>query len=196
MNFLAADSLVVETESIPYNFLALIQCPKCQNSLPDWAQSCQFCGGDVKKVARPVHVQTQAKIDKSGWVWPAYYALAAYWMLSGVLNIGQSIWPIIHPKGDLGSFVLYAYVGIAVGLLTFLVGLGLVLHVEIARGIANFLAGLKIIFGLLGLAGSVLGTLFSGAFGLILVILNIVDIAAAAFAIYLIGETQTRPPNV
>ncbi len=148
-------------------------------------------------MARPITVVSAKKIDKSGWIWPAYYALAAYWMINGMLAIGQGVYPLMHPsKVDLGAFALFSYLGIAIGLFTFLVGLGLVLHLEVARGVANFLAGLKIIFGLFGLAGAVLGTLFAGVLGLVMVILQVIDIAAAAFAIFLIGETQTRSPNI
>jgi hypothetical protein len=92
---------------------------------------------------------------------------------------------------DVMSFVSMAFDGFSV-----LLGIGLALRIELARGIVNFFCGIRILFGLLGLAGSVLGSVFAGALGLIFVVLNIINIATAAFMIYLIGETEKYPPNL
>ncbi|HJP82146.1 MAG TPA: hypothetical protein VJ835_01460 [Fimbriimonadaceae bacterium] len=90
----------------------------------------------------------------------------------------------------------FSYIGIAIAAVTTLVGIGLLFRVELARGIVNFLCGLQIIFGLFGLAGAVLGSMFSGPIGLVLVIMQIVQIAAAGFMIYVIGETDRVAPNL
>ncbi len=85
--------------------------------------------------------------------------------------------------------------GTVIGGFTLLVGIGLLARVEIARGIANFLAGLNLLFGLLGLAGSLIGSVVAGPLGLLLSLKGVLDIATRAFMIFLIGESEKRAPN-
>jgi hypothetical protein len=176
----------------------MIKCPSCQASLPAWATVCQFCKADVSKVARPAG----APAKKTGrpvasWIWGAYYSLAAFYVLSGIYDIAMTF---VRSKekfmGEEIGLSFFSYIGIAIGAITALVGLGLIFRVELARGVVNFLCGLQIIFGLFGLAGAVLGTLFSGALGFVLVIMQVVQIAAAGFMIYVIGETDRVAPNL
>src|SRR5690348_10553140 len=71
----------------------MIQCPNCNATLPDWAQTCQFCQTDVKKVARPKVVVQQKKGLKPAapWIWPAYYAMCAFFVLEGIGGILETI---------------------------------------------------------------------------------------------------------
>lgn len=126
-----------------------------------------------------------------------YHAIAAYWILNGLIEVGQGF-GLGAPKlpGVTSTGMTISIIPLIFGILTALVGVGLVFHVEIARGIANFFSGLKIIFGLFGLAGSVIGLAFAGPLGLVLVLLNIMDIVTGALMLYLIGETETRMPNM
>lgn len=133
----------------------------------------------------------------ASWIWGAYYSLAAFYFLSGIYDIWR-IYMLSKEKfmGEELGFGFFSYIGFAIAGVTSLVGLGLMFRVELARGIVNFLCGLQIIFGLFGLAGSVMGTLFSGALGLVFVFIQIIQIAAAAFMIYVIGETDRVAPNL
>lgn len=79
------------------------------------------------------------------------------------------------------------------GTITALFGLGLMLRIEIIRGIVNFVAGLKLAFGLLGLAGSLIGTGLFGAMALIGVLFNLFDIITSGMLLWLIGETDMGP---
>lgn len=177
----------------------MITCPKCNATLPDWAQTCQFCQADVKAVARPKPVVQQKRgiTPAASWIWPSYYAMCAFFALEGAAGIAQ-VFMDSHTKfmGQEMGLNAFSFVSIAINAFTILIGIGLALRVEIIRGIVNFFCGLRILFGLLGLAGSVMGTLFAGAIGFLFVLLNIVNIATAAFMIYLIGETDKHPPNL
>lgn len=177
----------------------MITCPKCNATLPDWAQTCQFCQTDVKGVSRPKPVVQQKKglTPAASWIWPTYYAMCALFVLEGAAGVAQ-VFIDSHQKilGQEMGIDAFSYVRIAIEGFSILLGIGLALRVEIIRGIVNFFCGLRILFGLLGLAGSVVGTLFAGALGFVFVLLNVVNIATAALMIYLIGETDKYPPNL
>lgn len=179
----------------------MINCPKCQATLPDWAQTCQFCQTDVKSVPRPkAPLAPKASLTTSSapsWVPGAYYALCAFFILEGSFNIFQAIMSTKEKfMGETIGWTAGTYISIVFGAFTALLGLGLLLRVELARGIVNFFCGLRILFGLAGLLGGLGGTLLFGPLGLIVVVMNIVDIVTAAFMIYLIGETDKRAPNL
>jgi hypothetical protein len=91
---------------------------------------------------------------------------------------------------------VFSFVSMAFDGFTVLLGIGLALRIELIRGIVNFFCGLRIFFGLLGLAGSVLGSMFAGPLAIIFILMNVVNIATAAFMIYLIGETDKFAPNI
>lgn len=177
----------------------MIKCPSCQASLPAWSQVCQFCKADVSKVVRPAGVQVKKNSGRqvASWIWGAYYSLAVFYVLSGIYDIARTF--ALSKEKFMGEEIglnFFSYIGIAIAAVTALVGLGLLFRVELARGVVNFLCGLQIIFGLFGLAGAVLGTLFAGAMGVVLVIVQVIQIAAAALMIYVIGETDRVAPNL
>jgi hypothetical protein len=179
----------------------VITCPKCNATLPDWAQTCQFCQADVKAVARPVAPaapkQSLTASTSPGWVAGAYYALCVFFLLEGAYDILRAV--MITQEKVMGSVVGWgfeSFLGVIVGAFTCLIGLGLLLRVEFIRGIVNFFCGLRILFGLVGLLGSLGGVLLFGALGFLFLVMNVVDIATAAFMIYLIGETDKRAPNL
>lgn len=186
----------------------MITCSGCHQTLPDWAQKCQFCGADVTKVARPVAVTAKSRplTPTASWIWPVYYSLCAYWVISGMGHAADTYHTAITPvkmefmgiketmeAPGFGSFA--AILGFGVSIFRIVVGIGLAARLEFARGIANFLAGLSILFGVLGLAGSLIGTMFAGPWGLVLALMNTLDIVVGGMTIYLIGETEKNAPN-
>lgn len=177
----------------------MIQCPKCAASLPDWAKTCQFCGGDTKSVARPVAAQKYQNpaFQAPQWVWGAYYAVCVYFILGGVGGIFDTI-RMTHMKllGEEMGWTLGSYVGILINAIVIIFGIALMLRVEAARGIVNFVCGMRIIFGVFKLAGALIGSLFVGPLGLLLALWIVLDIATAALMIYLIGETEKSAPNL
>lgn len=185
----------------------MITCSGCHNTLPDWAQRCQFCGADVTKVARPVAAgpaKPRPYAPSATWIWPVYYALCAYWILGGIGHGFQVYHDAVTPitirlfgvsETVTPGFGFWQIVGLALALFQLLVGLGLAARVELARGVANFLAAFSILFGLAGLAGSFLGAMVLGPWAIFRIVMNTVDIIVGAMTIYLIGETERSAPN-
>lgn len=123
---------------------------------------------------------------KPGWVYPAYYIVASYFVLSG---LGGALMTLLNHKTmtEGGPFV---YVGLAFNAVGVLLGLGLIAKIEIIRGIVNFVCGLSLIFGIIGLLGSFGAVLTLGGLGVLILIQNVLDICSNGFMIYLIGETD------
>ncbi|MHB8636303.1 MAG: hypothetical protein ACYC96_07515 [Fimbriimonadaceae bacterium] len=162
----------------------MITCPNCKASLPDWAKNCQFCQADTSQVIRP----TQTKPNAQAFTTPAW-TLAAYYAVSGLITIQsvvEIVSTIVGSKHGVGPFevIILVWYGLSA-----VIGIGLLLRVSIIRAFVNFVCYLNIGCGLLSLAGALFGTLFS-AYGLIFVLLAILQIAEYGFMIFLIGETD------
>lgn len=173
----------------------MIQCPKCTHALPDWAQTCQFCGSDTKAVARPAPTPAavrQAPAGQPKWVWPAYYACSIYFIISGGAEILQNVVAMNNTKpGPMGETVSgYSIFGIVISAIMVLVGLGLAARIEFIRGITNIYCWLVILSSALGLLGSLLGGMFLGPIALLWGLFELFNIGTAVFMIFLIGETD------
>ena len=170
-------------------------CPTCQKQVIAGMATCQFCGGDLRGLAptqkrsifidsdsyEPVHTGGKPK-----WVQPAYYTVASYFILTGVL---AALRTLLNQKGMQEAGV-FAYVGLAFNALSVLLGIGLIAKIEIIRGIVNFVCGISLIFGIIGLLGSFGAILAVGGLGVLVLLQNVIDICMNAFMIYLIGETD------
>lgn len=122
---------------------------------------------------------------KPGWVYPAYYTICGYYILSGLVGI---LAIVLNKKSDLTD--PFSILFIAVGALSVLIGIGLLAKVEIIRGIVNFFSFVKILGALRGILGSFGMILLSTGLGIAYLIFNVIDLAAAVMMIYLIGETD------
>lgn len=165
----------------------MTKCPGCNATLPDGASRCQFCGRtlappSVRLGPRRSTPPPDAMPGAPRWVKPAYNLIASYWILNGV-------WGIISDTvlaGKDGPNL----VGAAMGALGALIGLGLLLRIEAVRGVVNFVCALQILFGILDvITAFILGSP-------LMMILALVQIATAGLLIFLIGETETRGPNL
>jgi len=162
-------------------------CPHCGSAVPMASMCCPSCGRPVH-APPPVHAPRLRKAAAAGvapgappWVPVAYNLTAAYWVLNGAWLIVQML--ILDPKGP-------KYLASAVAALPVLVGIGLLLRVEIVRGIVNVISALQILTGVLGTFGAFL------AGEPLAMIQSLVQIAMAGFMIYLIGETESRAPDL
>ena len=155
----------------------MVHCPKCNATLPDGAYNCQFCGTQFA----PVPQSRGYTGGKPNWIWPAYYGVAAYWMLSGLASALEAI---LQSKGGPNIFALI------IAVLNFGFGLGLALRIELIRGITNVFCFINILFGLFGLAGSFLLTAIVGWLGLLIMGQTALSIATSGAMIYLLGETD------
>ena len=172
----------------------MVSCPRCRATLPDGAAHCQFCGvafGPAPRAqgtpAVPAGVRGGANPGAPAWVWPAYLAVALWWVLNGV-------WTVVEFATSAGGGFVSG-VGMLIGVLCAVVGLGLLLRVEAARGVVNVLCFLKIIFGAIGFFFAFASIGFTGAMGAVAMLVSAFDIAFAGFMMYLIGETEPRAPN-
>jgi hypothetical protein len=169
----------------------MIQCPNCKNTLPDTFTQCQFCGADVTKVVRPAPTKKASRplYEPPKWVWIAYFGIAGYWLIGGIMDVVRGL-------TSLSGAGAFAYIGIAFGAFTALVGIGLMARVELVRGIVNVICFLRIIFGLLGLWGALWGSLFLGPLALLFAVFAAFDIVTGILMIYLLGETEKSAPNM
>jgi len=175
----------------------MIQCPKCGNNLPDWSQSCQFCQTDLKNVARPKpapgnYPRNQNLVQTAPWIWPTYYIIAGYWVLSGLKDVISAALLMSKSADNVAGERIssLAWIGVVIGLITLLTGIGLIAKVEFIRGFVNIICWLQIAGNLCGTVGIILAGSLMGPAVLIGLIFSVFNIATAALMIYLIGETD------
>lgn len=156
----------------------MIKCPGCGNTLPDSFVRCQFCGADTTSVPRPAPVQKSRAKQAEGapaWVTPAYYAVCGYYILSGLVSV-------ITGLKSPGVMIL--------GGINICFGIGLAAKIDFIRGIANIICWIQIVLGALGIMGALALSALIGPLAFVLVGLDVIQIGAAGFMIYLIGETD------
>ncbi len=180
----------------------MIQCPNCGANLPDRVRECSFCQERFDPdllVTNPTRGFQPAK-----WVVTAYYAVSGYIIFSGLLDLIEVIHSILA-SAHAGSAtdaaakeiaLPFQIIPIIFAVFTCFLGLGLALRIEFVRGIANFLCGIEIILGLISFPLIIGAALIMGPFGPIIILLRALNIAANGFMIYLIGETDSRAPNI
>lgn len=163
----------------------MFQCPNCSNTLSDNIVRCQFCGADVSKVLRP---PTPTKVSRpypgpAKWIWPTYYIVSAYWILSGAFDAVRAL-GVFGASKEVDGFML------VIGSLNVAIGLGLVFRVELIRGFINVICWLQIAVSVLGAITSLFLVAFVGPIAFLFVFLHLLDIATAGLLIYLVGETD------
>ncbi len=170
-------------------------CPTCQKQVISGVPTCQFCGSDLRGKA-PVQPKRSIFIDsdsyepihtggKPGWVYPAYYAVCGYYILSSLIGI---LLVVLNKKNDMSD--MFNIIAVAIYGLGIIVGIGLLAKIEIIRGLVNYLSFFKILGDLRGIFVSFGIMMLSTGLGLALLIFNVLDLCAAVFMIYLIGETD------
>jgi hypothetical protein len=163
----------------------MIKCPNCQATLPDEAVSCQFCGkawGAPPRPTRGPRMQPDTTSGSPRWVLPVYYLIAVWWIVDGV----RSVVGLLALKHNLWGLW---------GLIDVAMGVGLLMRVEVVRGLVNLFSFVQILLGVLGIVTGFLMSAVMGFYGALLMLINTLEIAAAVFMIFLIGETETRGPN-
>lgn len=168
----------------------MITCPGCQKTLPDWSQSCQFCGASTAKVVRPVappKIRRPMATDAAPWVWVAYYVISVFYILRGAAGILTGV-------GVLGEES--KVVDIVFGSVNALIGLGLLLRLEFIRGIMNVVCFLQMIGAAFGMIAGFFLSPLAGPFAALLLLLDVVQFCAAGLMIFLLGETDKRAPSL
>jgi hypothetical protein len=132
-------------------------CPKCNSTLPDWAQQCQFCGTPVTPVARTRQDQAPQRSNYAfgiaKWVWVAYFAIAGYFVVSGLASATLSAISIAQfnneiPEGSpLRAVGIPLFFGLGLAVLGIAVGVGLLFQNDFMKGLGNFYCGIIALFG-------------------------------------------------
>jgi hypothetical protein len=167
----------------------VIKCPKCSATLPDGAGYCQFCQATFLPT-QPVRSVEERELEiapQPQWVWPAYYAVAGWWIADGLINI---IYELVKSSASGPSPLSLLMNGVSA-----LIGLGLLLKVELVRKIINVFCFINIVFGILGLIPIIFSRMTTGIFGLFVLLTQVIGIASSVLMIYLLGETDTQTPN-
>src|SRR5579884_2507264 len=98
----------------------MFPCPNCRATLPEGTVRCQFCGATLAAPPpgrRPAAPTSSGLTASPAWVWPAYYAIAGWWILNGLFDV---LAPLLSSHGG-----TLGMIGMLIGAVTALVGLGL-----------------------------------------------------------------------
>ena len=139
--------------------ISLRRCPRCTQQVPDWASSCQFCGAPVAGgPTRDLAITTRrgglTRTSFPAKILFAYYLSAAWWVLAGVYE-AASVSYAFGPQGKgfasipaAGSiFGLNPY-ALALGSLTALFGLAILVDSSAIRKAASLVAGTRLLIQL------------------------------------------------
>lgn len=124
------------------------------------------------------------------YIWTLYYLLCAFWIIDGLVDVARTV---LASKGEISGF---GVVEIVFGVVTILVGIGLLLKNEFARRVVNTIAAINLLLAVLGLIGSLLSILVLGPFGLLYVIWNLVTIVIFGGMVWIIGVTRMTAPDI
>ena len=160
-----------------------IECPKCKAKLPAWAQHCQFCNTPLANVPRPAGTPARAGYDnRMPWQEIAYIAVSIIMLLLGGYNF---VTGVLLNVGEGGAFI-----GI-MGAIQAVLAIGLLAQQTWAQFIMKWFCILRILSGIFTL---LMGALFMGAnsnllkgFGVVILILGIVELIVCGFMMYLIS---------
>ena len=130
-----------------------ITCPGCQNAVPIGLANCQFCGTSLAAINKTIpkakwnDTYDPHKVSYSGgrpgWVWPLYYGICGWFILSGLMDIPQGLGMFAKKPDEAGiNLFVLIFAGIDI-----LLGIGLLFKVEFIRGIVNFVCGIGLILG-------------------------------------------------
>lgn len=172
----------------------MIACPRCQKMLPDWSQSCQFCGAPLANVPRPKgEVKKTYGRTAPNYVWVLYYIFAALWIIDGarILLVSLGALPKLAAMGSVGqAFSGMMAIATLIGAALVGLGVGLILKWEPARGVANVICFLNILGGLFNLVSAIFLSPLGGVSGIFNVFLAMFSIAWTGAQIWVIGETD------
>ena len=158
-----------------------VQCPKCSNQLPGWAQTCQFCGSPIVGVQRPPDAYKYAISDKKSWQEICYKLVAIYWLVIGAAYVTVGL-----------GFVNLGALGFATGqyimvldIINVVFSVGLLAELTWAQFLVKILSYLQILGGLLYFVLS-----FGDRHGhtAILATYHLFTVFLAMFTIYLMTE--------
>ncbi len=118
--------------------MSTITCPKCGQSLPAWAQRCQFCGTEMHPgFVRPVDAYKYATNNRMSWKEAAYVVVSVLIVLQGSSGI---LLALLRPN------IFSAYLGTMCAIQAGL-GLGMLFHQLWAQFVMKWICILSILGG-------------------------------------------------
>ncbi len=105
--------------------MSTINCPKCGQTLPGWAQQCQFCGATITPgFVRPVDIQTYGSNNRISFKEAAYIVMSILIILIGafLLLLAFNLIPNLFYSVGGGTFlglIGAAHCGLGVGMLLY-----------------------------------------------------------------------------
>ena len=132
---------------------ATIDCPKCSQVLPGWAERCQFCGYELAKgFARPVDLKQIQARNRMSWQEIAYITVSIIVILEGVYSVLQGLEVVPSVLASVGGGAFLGVVGaIQVG-----IGAGLLFQVEWIQFIAKLNCMLNLVMSSFGMLTSLM----------------------------------------
>ncbi len=130
------------------NKVTTINCPKCNQVLPGWAERCQFCGYELAKgFARPVDLKQIQTRNRMSWQEVAYIAVSIIVMVEGSYLVLQGLQVVPSLLAPVGGGAFLGVIGaIQVG-----IGAGLLFQVEWIQFIAKLNCILNLVLSSFGL---------------------------------------------
>lgn len=121
--------------------ITTITCPKCNQTLPGWADKCQFCGHQIAKgYVRPTDANRYQVDNRMTWQEVAYIIVSAIMLLNGVyylLQAGNVVPSAVYTVGGSGFLAFF-------GGLQVILGTGLLFQQGWAQFIVKLLSWLAI----------------------------------------------------
>lgn len=163
--------------------VSTINCPRCQQTIPAWADRCQFCGGTITKgYARPIDAYQYKINNRPSWKEVAYIIVAIIIALQGVYNLLLAADVIPNAFYKLGGS---AFVGI-IGLIHLALGVGMLTHQSWAQFIVKLGCWLSLAYSSLWLLMQLMMVSRTHHYGLLFA--TMFNVGLYSLTLYLIGE--------
>jgi|GEM_PF-6704961 len=125
-----------------------IECPKCHQQLPQWAQQCQFCGAQLfPGQVRNVDAATYTDRNKPTWTEAAYIVISWIIVLQGLFQLLQAFNVIPNAFYAIGGGT---FLGVF-GAIQMALGFGMVFYQTWAQFVMKWILVLNIPNSLLGI---------------------------------------------
>ncbi len=159
-------------------------CPSCQQTLPDWAQQCQFCGAKlvISSTSATKNPYARGRLEVPRKVVLLYTLCAVFWVLDGIRYILSATgFPNFGSTRIGPGMILFILLAAA----TMIAGLLLIAKVPIVQRAVRTIAWINIILGAINL----LSPLFAAwTWWIILnVAFSAIQVAAGIYMIYAQG---------
>jgi len=163
-----------------------IECPKCHQQLPAWAEQCQFCKTQLfPGQVRRVDVSTYADRNKPTWTEAAYIVVSVIIVAQGLFMLLQAFNVIPSVFYAIGGGTFFGIFGS----IQLLLGVGMLLHQTWAQFIMKWVCVLNIPGGLLGIVQmAFIHNPLTGATNYVGLCVSVLQLCFTCFALFVINK--------